>query len=561
MKSLFAKISVIRRFAVIALLVAAFSGTAYAEIPQGYYTSLNGKKDGELKTAIHDLVRNFTLVSSYSALPQYFFQTDVYPESNRWWDMYSDIPLYAPSFRGLNREHSFPKSWWGGLTTVSAYVDLNHLYPSEAAANMAKSNYPLGEVSTSANVKFDNGVTKVGYPVAGQGGGAAFVFEPDDEYKGDFARTYFYMATCYQNLKWKYTFMVNQNLYPTLTGWAVNLLMKWHRQDPVSEKETLRNDAVYRIQNNRNPFIDYPELAEYLWGDKKGMPFDAATAVTPGGTPNLITPVQDMVLDFGEVAIGKSVQARLFFNGENLSKPIELAVYKGNSKFFTIPTRTIAANLVNSSEGYWLTMTYTPDETGEHTSRLLISGGGISGSRGIELRGICQPVPTLTAPTATAATDIESNSYVANWVPVDGETVDYYLINRTMYANGTATFEQVVAENTGTVIEGFDAHDNEAYTVQSVRLGYVSPESNVVTVSHAGVTGIENDKPLATVGLEGMIRFMVSTPHTDVRIYDTMGRTVVTIDQVDNYTDITMAPGIYFVTTGQAHRPVRVIVR
>ena len=103
----------------------------YAAIPAGYYSSLNGKKDGELKTAAYSIIHNFTQVSSYDALPDYFRKTDVRPNSNLWWDMYSDIPLYASSFKGLNREHSFPKSWWGGSTSVSAYVDLNHLYPSE----------------------------------------------------------------------------------------------------------------------------------------------------------------------------------------------------------------------------------------------------------------------------------------------------------------------------------------------------------------------------------------------------------------------------------------------
>ncbi|MDE6831764.1 MAG: endonuclease, partial [Muribaculaceae bacterium] len=158
----------------LSMAVSLTAISASAEIPSGYYSNANGKKGAELKTALSNLIYNHTEVSSYSALPQYFQRTDVYPESNRWWDMYSDIPLYAPSFKGLNREHSFPKSWWGGSTTTPAYVDLNHLYPSEAAANMAKSNYPLGTVSTS---KFDNGVVKVGYAVTGQGGGAAQVFE------------------------------------------------------------------------------------------------------------------------------------------------------------------------------------------------------------------------------------------------------------------------------------------------------------------------------------------------------------------------------------------------
>ena len=208
------------RYALASILAAA-ALTAAAAVPTGYYNSLNGKSEGELKTAVYTLTHNFTRVSSYSALPTYFQQTDVYPDSRRWWDMYSDIPLYAPSFSGLNREHSFPKSWWGGSTSVGAYVDLNHLYPSEMKANTAKSNYPLGVVDRTKSLKFDNGICAVGNPVRSQGGGAPYVFEPDDEYKGDFARTYFYMATTYQDLTWRYTFMVSQNLYPTLNTLSV----------------------------------------------------------------------------------------------------------------------------------------------------------------------------------------------------------------------------------------------------------------------------------------------------------------------------------------------------
>lgn len=241
--------------------------TVNAEIPTGYYTGLNGKATSELKTALCNIIYDHTQVSSYSALPSYFQKTDVRPNGTEWWEMYSNETFSYPSFTGMNREHCVPKSWWGGTTSIPAYTDLNHLYPSEMNANSAKSNYPLGEVSGTPT--FDNGVSKVGYAVTGQGGGASRVFEPADEYKGDFARTYFYMATCYQNLTWKYTYMMQTGTYPTLNTWAIDLLLRWHREDPVSQKETDRNDVVYSFQNNRNPFIDYPELAEYIWGNKK----------------------------------------------------------------------------------------------------------------------------------------------------------------------------------------------------------------------------------------------------------------------------------------------------
>lgn len=505
----------------------------------------------------------FRLVSSYSALPDYFRVTDVYPESNRWWDMYSDIPLYAPSFKGLNREHSFPKSWWGGSTTVSAYVDLNHLYPSESAANMAKSNYPLGEVDRSEKIAFENGVSTVGYPVQGQGGGASRVFEPADEYKGDFARTYFYMVTCYQNLTWKWTYMVNQNVYPTLNNWSVQLLMKWHRDDPVSQKEIDRNDAVYSFQDNRNPFIDHPELAEYLWGDRVGEVFRLGEAPGPVGDAELETPVNGAVLEFGQVAEGATVTSKLLFKGTNIRGNLSLLIYRGDKDMFSIPVTTLTASQVNSEEGTWLTVSYKPTATGEHSARLLINGTGEdgNGSRGVELRGECLAKPVLSAPKATAATDITPTSYVANWTPAEGETVDYYIVTRTRYNDGLPTVEKLLAEDTSLLIEEFDLSDSESYTVRAVRLGVESPESNVVFVSHTGITDATADMPFEAFGDEGCIVVRSIVAVAPVRIYDVAGREVAYIAEVDGAYEIELPAGVYIVSAGRGTAPVKVSVR
>jgi len=542
------------------------ASAARADIPAGYYNSIDGKKDVQLKTAVFQVIHNLTRISSYSDLPKYFQKTDVYPNSKRWWDMYSDIPLYAPSFSGLNREHSFPKSWWGGLTNVNAYVDLNHLYPSEMKANTEKSNYPLGEVDTRYDAYFNNGVSKVGYAVAGQGGGAKYVFEPANEYKGDFARTYFYMVTCYQDYAWnqKYMYMLQQNTYPTLTGWAVEMLLKWSREDPVSQKEIDRNEQVYKAQNNRNPFIDFPSLAEYIWGNHKGEAFDIKQAgggtIEPGGDPVLITPVQDMSLDFGQVALGKSVTAKMFFKGEHLTGNLSLRVYKDNYIYFTIPSSAIAANLVNAADGYWLNITYTPTELGNHTARLLISDGGMSGSRGIALIGECLPAPTLSVCEALPATNITSDSYLASWTCPD-DVVDYYEVTRTMYVDGSSTEEKLVAEDTELTINDFDKSDSESYYVRSVRLGYFSDPSNVIFVDHLGISGIAADQPMYAIGYDGGIRIACSAPQTGCRVYDLAGRIVASLPQVENNTEIALQQGVYIVTTDQCSTPSRVAVR
>ena len=536
---------------------------ASAAIPQGYYTSLNGKMGGAtLKTAVYEIINHHTSVSSYSDLPKYFRKTDARPDGEHWWEMYSNQTFYLYSFTGLNREHSVPKSWWGGDSDTQAYTDLNHLYPSEMKANSAKSNYPLGVVDMSQSVKFNNSVSKVGYAVTGQGGGANLVFEPADEYKGDFARTYFYMVTRYQNLNWKYTYMFQNNTYPTLNGWSKDLLLKWHRQDPVSQKEIDRNEQVYLVQNNRNPYIDFPSLAEYVWGDKVGELFypDNGTVYTPTGTPNLITPTQGMVLDFGEVAIGSSMTQQLFFKGENLTgSTLSLTLSRNDAAMFSLSDKSIKTSLINSADGYWLKITYTPTALGAHTTKLIITDGGLTGSRGIVLKGECLEVPTVSAVKALSASDITDDSYVANWEKSTDDIVDYYVVTRTRYVGGTASAEELIAEDNYLEINGFKDSDSESYSVQAVRLGYRSAMSNVVFVEHAGISGVTTDLPLGVRTMGNMIHFTCGTPHTDGCIYNAAGQLITRLPVIENNMEVTLPSGIYFITTNQMQRPIKIV--
>jgi hypothetical protein len=149
------------------------------------------------------------------------------------------------------------------------YSDLFHLYPTDGYVNGMRSNYPFGEVGT-ASYTSSNG-SKLGnctYP-----GYSGTVFEPIDEYKGDFARTYFYMATRYENViaGWysnstEANDVLQNNSFPVYETWFLNMLGEWCVADPVSQKEIDRNNAVYAIQNNRNPFIDHPEYIYSIWG-------------------------------------------------------------------------------------------------------------------------------------------------------------------------------------------------------------------------------------------------------------------------------------------------------
>lgn len=533
-----------------------------AEIPAGYYTSVAGKKDGELKTALHTLLYNHTLISSYNNLPQYFQKTDVYPPGNerygQWWDMYSDIPLPSSSFRGLNREHSFPKSWWGGSTTTPAYIDLNHLYPSEAAANMAKSNYPLGEVSGKAD--FDNGITQVGTPVSGQGGGARLVFEPDDEYKGDFARTYFYMVTCYQNLTWRYTWMVSNNTYPTLNNWAVALLLRWNQEDPVSQKELDRNEQVYKVQANRNPFIDYPELAEYLWGSKRGEAFYPQEG-TITGEPVLITPVQDMALEFGQTVVNTPNVASLQFRGENIVTNPELVLSGADKGMFALETDLVNASDVNKPDGTWVRVTYKPTAIGSHEARLLVTSYDGAKSRGIALRGESLAKPTLHSFNALAATDITATSYTANWEIPAYDVIDYYVVTRTIYPASAETYsEEQVAETNSFTFEDCTPGSRESYNVKSCRLGCYSDISNEIYVDLlAGVTDIAADLPLGwrRTANGAILTMPDGAIATDINVYDLAGRLILQIPVATNGYLLPLPSGFYILTAPGLASPLR----
>lgn len=552
------------RRAVAVLITFGCLTSLSAEIPQGYYSSVSGKSEAELKTALHNLLYNHTLISSYQNLPQYFRKTDVYPADDpkygQWWDMYSNITLYVNSFSGLNREHSFPKSWWGGSTSTPAYIDLNHLYPSEAAANMAKSNYPLGEVVGKPD--FDNGVTSVGRPVSGEGGGARSVFEPADEYKGDFARTYFYMVTCYQNLTWRYTWMVSNNTYPTLNTWAVNMLLKWHRDDPVSQKELDRNEEVYKVQANRNPFIDYPELAEYLWGTHRGEPFYPGNGAV-SADPVLITPVQDMALDFGESVTGNTSTVALQIRGENIRTNPELTITGVDRKMFSLESASVNASDVNKPEGTWVRVSYKPTDTGQHSARLIVSSYDGAKSRGIALIGQGVAKPVLHTLTALPAVGVSSTEYTALWEEPASDVVDYYVVTRTVYPADAETYwEEQVAEECNFTFTNCQPGSSESYNVRSCRLGYYSDPSNEIYVTlPAGISDVKSDAvPVGWLidGSGAVLTMPEGATVTDIVIYDLMGRTVATLPAAANGTRLPVTPGTYILSAPVLPAPLRI---
>ena len=270
---------------IIFLLLAATTGAARAQPPGGsYYQTADGKSGAALKTALAAIIYNRT-ERSYADLWTDFRQTDARADG-KVWDMYSAITNFtfgtdqAGNYKKegdvYNREHSFPNSWFGGKV-MPMYTDLFHLYPTDGYVNNRRGNLPFGETKGESYASAQS-FSKVG--ACTRPGYTGQVFEPADEYKGDFARTYFYMVTCYEEklADWYDNYKdvkptLDGKSYPGLSAWQLSMLMEWAAQDPVSEKETSRNEAVSQIQHNRNPFIDYPGLEQYIWGDKQGVAF------------------------------------------------------------------------------------------------------------------------------------------------------------------------------------------------------------------------------------------------------------------------------------------------
>lgn len=548
-------------FISVMVLLAALS--ASADIPVGYYNAIDGKTTEELKSAIQSVIRNHTQLT-YNSLWGHFRSTDMYPDGVYYWDMYSDIK--RTSTGGMNREHSFPKSWWGG-TQNEAYTDINHLYPSDGDANMKKSNYPLGIVNP-AYTTFDNGVSKVGNPLAGYGGGSSVVFEPDDRYKGDFARTYFYMVTMYQDYTWKssYSWMLQQDLYPTLKPWAYNMLLEWSRNDPVSQKEIDRNEAVYRIQKNRNPFIDFPGLEEYIWGNKKGKPFNANIGGETGD-PVLVTPANGDVFDFDKVVVGQTGRLKINIAGQYLTKSLSVLIYGTDAKLFTISgsssgqSASINSSLINAAGGYLMEVLYTPTALGQSNASITFYDGGLSASAVVQLKAEAVPEPVLTAPIALEASNIDGTNYQANWQVPDGEEIDYYIVTRTIFRNGSKFTAEYIAEENFYQFDDLEAGTTQSYSVQSVRLGFRSPMSNTINVAPGGVEGTMHEVGLAVTAMGGALKFSCPESHTGIEVINLAGQVVMRVPQVDDGTVVEVPSGMYYVRSRQTRTPIPVIVK
>ena len=255
-----------------------------------YYQQANGQKSKALKTALSNIiVRDRNDVVSYAGLIGAYVKTDTRADGYVR-DWYSNTTNYRHNVDNgsyekegdcYNREHSIPQSWFNEASPMKS--DIVHVIPTDGYVNNRRGSYPFGEVGL-VTYQSNNGYSKLGS--CKTSGYSGKVFEPNDEVKGDIARIYFYMATCYESriTGWtKGTSNIQNDKYKPFPDWQMTMFMRWSADDPVDAVEKARNDSVFVVQGNRNPFVDYPGLEKMIWGDNQDVAFVYDNYESPSG--------------------------------------------------------------------------------------------------------------------------------------------------------------------------------------------------------------------------------------------------------------------------------------
>ena len=276
-------------------------------VPDCPYEALEGLTSKELRESLHEEIKDHTVLTKDQTRGNEA-KVDVRADG-KIWDIYSasdfnlsdncDEDKKDPTAEGVcyNREHILPVACWtinknrDEAEEEVMFTDLHHVVSTDGFVNAQRSAWVYDEVKS---VTWTNSLgSKLGTGKTWN----ETSFEPVDEYKGDIARVYFYMLTCYMDVNFTtggkgYRYFTYNNGVCDFKSQALALMLKWHRQDPVSEKEVVRNAKVADLQGNVNPFVVEPDLVEYIWGTMKGKAYDCDAEVEtpdPGTVDGAIT--------------------------------------------------------------------------------------------------------------------------------------------------------------------------------------------------------------------------------------------------------------------------------
>lgn len=314
-----------------------FSSTAIGQIPANYYDSAAGLNGFTLKSELHSIISTDYQQNTYNDLFSGYQTTDVdnyYENDGTVLDMYSEKPSGVDSYTYnhsnsdqcgnyssegdcYNREHLIPQSVYG--QGLPMRTDIHQVVPSDGKVNGQRSNFPFGVVN-NASWTSTNG-SKVGSnSTAGYSGSA---FEPIDEFKGDIARAVLYFAVRYEGQVGNWSFpMFDGSNDKVFTDWALDMLLQWHANDPVSQREIDRNNAAYVYQNNANPFVNHPEYAQLIWNPNPDVTAPTVPTVLIASNPTDSSISLDWTASTDDVAVTSYnvyIDAALAFNTANNS--------------------------------------------------------------------------------------------------------------------------------------------------------------------------------------------------------------------------------------------------
>ncbi len=263
----------------VTVILAMLAVVGYADNMGGYYPStLDGKSGEDLLKALRVAIRSRNnVVQQYdeAELWNVFRVTDKRGDGTVW-DIFSENSVDYPNGGvpdGMVSCHIVPPQWTGDTYPYlhDASLDVHNIFPTNAEVAEIKADLIPWEIE---NVLYDNGAWCMGNCNIAET--SIVAYEPCDEYKGDVARVLMYVAVCYggellwQGQSWS---IFNNNEFPVFTSEAIPMLLSWSRADPVDDKERGRNDAIFVLQGNRNPFVDFPGICEHVWGKLSDVPF------------------------------------------------------------------------------------------------------------------------------------------------------------------------------------------------------------------------------------------------------------------------------------------------
>jgi endonuclease I len=407
-----------------------------------------------LKTALHDKIEAHT-AGSYAGLWNIYKTSDI-DSDGKIWDIYSDYRFtvgtgqcgtYSVEGDCYNREHLIPQSIFSEASPM--VCDAHHIYPTDGKVNGMRSNYPHGFVTSATYTSGNGGKLGTGNSTYGY---TSTCFEPVDAYKGDVARAYFYFVTAYQEKISGYSYgSFSQDTYPSLATWAIKTYLKWAYDDPVSQKEIDRNNAIYAIQGNRNPYVDHPEAAARVWDPNNAYGFFNTYGSATSSTVPTISMPSTLSIDVGST--GSAVASVTNYTGSVTYSSSDTGVATVDSSGLVTGvgegTATITGSFTSDSKTYSDTCAVTVNAVTPRItlgqSAISLTAGGSAGSVSFTTANFSS-TPTVTVSggdTSIATISVGTSSITIT--PVAAGTLNLTVTATSGTQTGSASLGVTVA--------------------------------------------------------------------------------------------------------------------